>query len=89
MYLKYLKYKNKYLELKNQIGGGGITDVFQIFKAAIITPELIDIMNKDKDLLGLVKPINAPAAAAAHDDYMFTEANVDYYKKKNFLCYYI
>ena len=21
MYLKYLKYKNKYLELKNQIGG--------------------------------------------------------------------
>ena len=65
MYLKYLKYKNKYLELKNQIGGKKppkITKAFDklnnFFKNGLNVLPVLAHMNTDDELKKLV--LNAP-----------------------------
>ena len=56
---KYLKYKNKYLQLKNQIGGT-IQNALIILNSALENPSdlLLHIMNNDMTLKGIVKPSN-------------------------------
>ena len=50
-YIKYLKYKNKYLELKNQIGGS-IQSAYDSLK---YSESLIKIMNEDEELIEIIK----------------------------------
>ena len=65
---KYLKYKNKYLQLKNQIGGN---TALSRLKEALENPSdlLLHVMNNDMTLIGIVKP----------NDDKFTKENVKDY----------
>ena len=81
MYLKYLKYKNKYLELKNQIGGKpkqieqAFTNLKNFFTEGKDVQPMIDHMNTDEELRRLVLGEASAAAAAVPVLHNFTSAN--------------
>ena len=86
MYLKYLKYKNKYLKLKNQIGGAEkaekpkkIIKAFNLLENFFNQEENIAMlahMNKDEELRKLVLGFEeVPAAAVDAVLNVFTDDN--------------